>query len=527
MPRPTTPLLLLLVLMLAAEAAAGQEPYTPMVPAGSVRIGAFPSFSTWSSRFGISRTGGTITEQTERLGSDFTGDPLGSSVFPALLGFEDAVRTASAGPFDLNLGSLRSVIEKSQIRVPLELDVGVTDWLNVGIAVPVVQNEAAVAFDFQADSLLVNAGLSPGVIDSFETDSFLGDFQTAIDAFQVTQMATCQSDPSSAACLDATALLGDATQVQSAMATMYQAFSLAPFAGSAASAAIEARLSTIDLGFSAAGVSGTPVVLPVATAPLGLLDFQALITDPRFGTDGSYPLQRWLSRWIIGDVELRMNLRLLHLSGGEDSRTELTIGGGVTYRLGTGMRDDPANFLDQGTGDGQDDIELRGWINTQWGGRLGVWGDLRYGTQQGDDALRRVFDPDFLLAPAATQAAVEWTPGDYQRFEVAPWFRIADQLTFLPTYRYFHKGEDTFALLGGGTGSLDPTVLTLESGVTLQEIGLGMVYSSVPQRASDPAGPRFEIRSMYRSAFSGEGGQVPKTGTFEAGFRLFVSLWGS
>ena len=449
MRRPTILPLLFLALCAPFGGAEAQEPYTPLVPGGSVRLRASPIFSAFSSRFGADRRSGTLVEGEETLGSDFTTDAVGVTVLPALAGFQQALADAAQTPLLLNLGSLASVIEKTQVRVPFSLDLGITDWLNVGATVPVVRNDAAIALDFTADSTLVNAGLSPGINDPSATDGFLGNFQTAIDGFQVTQMAECQVDPGSAACLDATSLLNDAQALHGALATMYQAFSLAPFTGSQATAAIEARLGAIAAGFSAAGVVGTPVAIPVASVPLNGEEFQALLTDPRFGTAASFPLRRWLTPWALGDIDFRVMIRLLDV-GDEDSSARFTVGAGATYRLGTGTERDPGNVLDLGTGDGQDDIEVRGWINTRWSRRFGVWGDLRYGIQQSGSTERHVFDPDFPLAPASTEATLEWSPGDYQRLEISPWFRIADALTFAPAYRYFRKGDDTFTPGSGG-----------------------------------------------------------------------------
>lgn len=513
MHRTTTFVLSLLALALPLRGASAQEPYTPMVPGGSVRLQVSPIFSTWSSRFDAD--GDEVP-----LGADFTADGVGSTVLPALAGFEQAVADASQLPFDLNLGNLASVVEKTQIRIPYGVDVGVTDWLNVGATIPVVQNDVAVAVDFMADPDMINAGLSPGVFDPGVTDGFLGDFQTAIDAFEVNQMAECQADPGSAACLDATALLGDAMGLQGALVTMYDGFSLAPFMGTAAATAVDARLAAIASGFAAAGVAGTPTAAPVATEALTGEEFQAVLTDARFGTAATHPLQRWLTPWALGDIEIRAMLRLLDV-GDPGSSFRLTVGGGATYRLGTGSPAQVGNPFDVGTGDGQDDIEVRGWLNTQWTRRLGVWADLRYGIQQSATTVRRVFDPGVPLPPADTEATLEWTPGDYQRIELSPWLRIADALTLAPTYRYYRKGEDTFTLTGGATGP-DPAVLTLNSEAELQELAVALVYNTT---VAD-SGPRFEFRGRYRMALSGSGGQVPDARSFDATLRLFVGLWG-
>lgn len=520
MPRPTT-LLFLTGLLATPELAIGQEPYTPLVPGGTLRFEMSALFTSYSSRFGISRLSGAEVEADEDLGVDFTADVVGVGLFPALVGYEAAVAQASGQAFVLDLGAVAADMQRTRTRMPLSLDFGLTDWLNLGATVPLDQHDASIAVDWRADSLRVNTGLSPGIFDPSVTDGFLGDFQGAITGFTGYQMSECQVDPGSVACADATALLSEAQTLHTALMTMYSGFYLAPMLGSAATVAIEGRLAQVAAGFSAAGVTGTPSAIPVATLPLSAEEFQALITDPRFGTGASFPLQRWLSPWALGDIEVRVGLRVLNI-GEPGSGSALAVGGEVTYRLGTGRQPDPANPLDQGTGDGQDDIELRGWLNGQIGRRLGVWTDLRYGMQQDGTTTRRVFDPDFAFRPASTEIALTWSPGDYQRVEVSPWFRVAGALTFIPSYQFFRKGEDTFALLPDDTSGLDPTVLTLESERTVQRLGLGFVYNTVV--SGD--GPGFEFRALYRRAIGGSGGQTPDDRSFEATLRWLIGAWG-
>ncbi|NNM34607.1 MAG: hypothetical protein HKO53_16120 [Gemmatimonadetes bacterium] len=519
--RRLTTLFFIVGLLAAPAPAVAQEPYTPLVPGGTLRFEMSALFTSYTSRFGVSRRSGGEVEADEPLGIDFTADPVGVDLFPALTGYEAAVSQASGQTFALDLGAVAADVQRARMRLPLTLDFGLTDWLNLGVTVPLDQHDVSMAVDWSADSLRVNTGLSPGVFDPSVTDGFLGDLQGAISGFTGYQMAECQADPGSAACTDATALLMEAQTLHSALATMYTGFFLAPMLGSAATVAIEGRLTQVATGFSAAGVTGTPSVIPVATFPLSVDEFQALITDPRFGTGATYPLQRWLSPWAIGDIEVRAGLRLLNV-GELGSGSALAVGGQVTYRLGTGRQPDPANPLDLGTGDGQDDIELRGWLNGQIGSRLGVWTDLRYGLQQEATTTRRVFDPDFAYRPASTEIALTWAPGDYQLVELSPWFRVAESLTFIPSYQFFRKGEDTFTLLPGDASGLDPTVLRLESEMQVQRLALGFVYNTVV--SGD--GPGFEFRALYRRAIAGSGGQTPDDQSFEATLRLLVGAWG-
>ena len=520
--------LALFTLLLAPAGTSAQEPYSPLVPRGHVRLGVLGQYSSFSDLYQI----GGMTGGPHRLGDLFSGR-AGSRIFPFLAEPESAVRAAIDDDYELSLGTMSSVLEKSAARVPLSLDVGVFDWLTVGAVVPFVQNETEFTTTFAADSAGANAGFSPGMEDPGAVSGFMAGLQESIGAYDMFRSQTCGVDPMSDACRNATALAAEARSFHSLLSLMYGSM-FAPLSWSPAGMALDARLAAFSEAFAAAGVPGVPGALPLANTLLTAEDIERLVAEPAFGIGATNPLDKWRSLWRIGDIEVRADARVLEL-GDPDGPSELTVGAGAMVRLPTGTQDDPGHFLDSGTGDAQMDIEVRGWMNGRWGGRFGLWTDFRYGLQMQGSTVRRVFDPGHAFAPGSSEATLNWNPGDYQFAELSPWYRITDPMTVMAGYRYFRKGEDAFSVpavvVDDGAAARrdsmgDPAILVPGSGGSVGQALLGMVYNRGAYLGEDGvAGEPLEIRVIYRRAVGGSG-SMPVAQSLEVGFRFFVGVWG-
>ena len=539
----------LLCVLFAPALASAQEPFSPLVPRGKIRLGLRGDYSSFSSRYGMWTEGASSTGGLEQLNDAFSG-PAGAGIFPMMRGLQDAVRSASGEAFTMSLGSMASVMEKSSVRVPLSLDAGVFDWLTVGAVVPFVQRETEFSFTFAADSAGANTGFSPGLADAGMVSGFLSGLQGSVSAYDAFRARTCLTDPSSSECQDAMALLADARTFQSALSAMYGSM-FAPIGWSSAGQALQARLVMLAEAFRAAGVTGMPAAVPLADVPLTTEEFHSLITDPVFGIAATHPLDNWKPLWALGDIEVRIDGQVLE-SGTPDGAHHVVVGAGAVVRLPTGAQDDPANFLDMGTGDAQPDVEVRGWMNGRWGGRLGLWADIRYGVQMKGTTERRVFDPALTFTPLHSQLRLDWDPGDYQFLELSPWFQVAETIRLLAGYRYVRKGQDAFAMAvpevtetvaegadaggGGASGGRtglpgsrvmpDPEILVPESGASSSRVMLGLFYNRAASVRDGIRGRPLEIRVVFREVVGGSGGNVPNARSLEAGFRFFVEVWG-
>lgn len=510
--------------------AHAQEAYRPLVPKGSLRIGIVTSYSSFSARYRPGPGGQPGDGRPVALGAEFSG-PAGTSLFPSLAGYEAAVARAASGNHRLRLGTVAAVAEKNAVRLAMSASVGVLDWLSVGVTVPLVRNETEFSMHFAADSGLANAGLATG--NASAVSGFLSSFGGAIGAYRTFRASTCAADPGGLACREATTQLSGAEELHDALSAMYES-PVAPLERSPAGLAMQARLATLAEAFQAAGVQGVPSAVPLARSPMDVEDLQRLVTDPRFGIAGTHPLAQWTSLWALGDIEVRADAKLWETGGAgsaADGRAE--VGAGVIARLPTGVRDDPANFLDAGSGDGQTDIEARAWANGRWRARLGAWAEVAYGLQLAGVAERRVFDPYYPIAPAAVQRQLSWNPGNYQIATVSPWFRLADDLTVLAGYRYFRKARDSFSLADareldegeppGDGAAMDLSVLASGSEAMSSRIHLGGVFRRSPTPSGSPLWPA-EVRVVYRRVVGGSG-IMPKTSVFEVRLRFLARLW--
>ena len=527
MHRTSTQIATLLCVVLAPGFAAAQEPYSPLVPRGKIRLEIRGEYSSFLSRYRTWTEGSSTKGGLEVLSDPFSGQ-AGARVFPLLSPVQAAVRKALDGDYSISLGTMTSFMEKNTARVPVAFDVGIFDWLTAGVVVPAVQHETEFAFHFEADSSGANAGFGPG---DAVVSGFLSGLGTSIGSYGNFRDAACAADPSSSACLDATAVLDDALSFQNGLSAMYGTM-FAPLGWSPTGMALQARLASLAMAFQDAGVTGLPAAMPLADALLTTEELLSLVTDPAFGIGAAHTLGQWRGLWGLGDIEVRTDARLLE-SGEPDGPHHIIAGAGARVRLPTGTQDDPANFLDAATGDGQIDVEFRGWMNGRWGGRFGLWADFRYGIQLSGTTERRVFDPNFTFAPMSSQVALDWNPGNYQFVELSPWFRVARSMTLVTGYRYRRKGHDTFAIAtGDGNGSTlagdapDPEILVPHSSASSSRVTFGMVYNRAVPTGDETTGGPLEIRLLYRGVVGGSGGNVPKTGSIEAGFRFFRGLWG-
>ncbi len=505
----------------------------PLSPEGRLRIEVTPTIWSQDSRFGRHAEDGGLVDEVEPLGFDLTRDRFGTGVAPAFAEVEAALAGALDDPtFDLSLGTTDTRIEESRIRIPLHLDLGVTEWLSVGVTVPFVKRRTEVGLFLRADTLTANVGLSPSVASPAETDAFLQGFADALDAMEARREELCASGTASE-CQAAQAALDDGRAYHDGVRGAYASASLFPYQTSGAGRGLQDRLQALDAAFASLGVTGLPPSVPLAPGPLDEGSLQTLITDPAYGI-GAEPLQTWESRFGLGDVELRASARLLQgappARERPSSRPAYLLGAGALLRLGTGTPDTPDNLVDLGTGDGQTDVELRLFGDVTLGRRFGIWTDARYGLQMEGERTRRIAAPEAVLAPASSRVPVTWTPGDYLHLEAAPRVHLTPELAVAGRYRYYHEGEDGYAFANPTvpelTALLDPGLLERETEVTLHQVGVSLVYSTLLTSARGRTGIPFEVHVQYRAALSGSGGQAPKAGILRVGTRLFWRIWG-
>lgn len=530
---PVRPAVAAVLAAALAVPLGAQETEGPLTPAGRLRLEVQSTFLSWDARFG-DRPGG------EPLGTHLT-DATGSVLFPGVANLEAHLRELLADPgYEARVGSARTEVSASRIRLPIRLDLGITDWLTLGVTVPLVQNRTEVAFAFRADTATATLGVNPAVTRTDDVLAFTQELQGRVQAASARADELCAVEPGSPECAAARQVAESGDRLFSGFVTGYGASPFFPLEASPAAGELRHRVEAFNEGL------GSLDLAPLGRQPLfpsertTREDLDALLADPVVGILMAPPGDR-VGLWEMGDVELHVALRLLERAArpSPEGSPPLTyqLGGGLLVRLPTGGRDDPDVLLDLPAGDGQTDLEGRVFGNVR-SGRFGLWSDLRYGVQRPRTLLRRVGPRELVLIPRPNLATVEWTPGDYVQLELVPRYHFTDELALTAGYRLFDKGQDAFARLSpppGGEGLApipapplftDAALLAAGTEETLHELGAGLVFSTLEAWRAGRTSLPFEVRFAMRWGLAGSG-QAPKGFRAAVGLRFFRRIWGS
>ncbi|MGY8777483.1 MAG: hypothetical protein ACKVIN_05100 [Longimicrobiales bacterium] len=551
----------LFAMLLSAPPLTAQVMDQTMVPRGRIRLQAHPTFESWDTRFGRLADG---SKTKERLGDDLT-DPTSLTLFPGMPSLQNIIRDVTGdGAYLPVLGTTDGRITQDITKVDWGLEIGVFDWLTVGAVLPWVRPRTALDVHFVPDTENGNLGLNPTITAPASVTTFLGSTMSA-DASSAMNAATICSGGLTPACATAQALAQRAREFNTSMTGAYGATPFFPFASSPSGLALQQAATILSADLIAAGMLGLqPMAL--GTDLLSTEGFPLLPAVAGSGIDAA-ALETRPGIYAMGDVELSARVRLLDnltprwtgpIESGEsragsgsdrgpESEASTTTNefiepregavrpseGGIGYRvvgsfiarLPTGSPDHVDILQDHGTGQGQLDLEGGLFATLLFSPRIGLSIGGRYAVQRSTSLTKRVAPPELAMPPASTRTEVMWTPGTYVTIEAAPTLHLSDALTISGEYRFFHKGRDQFDLISPDP-DLDATVLEVESGVTMHQVGGGLRYDTVTPWMLGEAPRPMEIHLRLLTTIEGSGGHVPESTRIEAGIRLFKRFWG-
>lgn len=524
--RPSPVTALLLALLAAPRAAtAAQVVDEALVPSGRVRLELSPLFATWDSRFGRTAEG---QARREALGQDLTVSSA-ELLFPGAAALRSAVEAlGGASPYVPVLGETTGRVSKDVTRVELGLHVGLFERLTLGLVLPWTRTRTNVDIGFRPDTARGDLGLNPGP-GSAAAAAFLHALARAEADALAHAAQTCGREPGSPSCAAATALASRTVSFRASALAAYDASAFFPLAGSGTAARLQQAASALSDALAAAGLPEIGVPMAFATQRVDETLLATLSQTAASGVAGA-PLGDVRSAWRLGDVELSPTGRILGGAwrpAGADPRLSYRVLATVLARLPTGSVDDPDVFLDEGSGDGQLDLEARLGGALTLGGRVAVLAGARYGVQMPRTLARRVAPPEVVLPERSTRQLLEWDPGSYWSLEVAPAIRLSEELSVGGEYRVHWKQRDRYELTGISAGApVDPAVLEVESGMTLHEAGLTLRYDTTTRWRTDGRTRPLELRGRFLGAAAGGGGQTPVTTRVEFGVRVFQRAWG-
>ncbi len=518
-----------------AAQSAGQAWEWPLLRGGRLEFRAATEFTAWARVYGKRMVGSTLVEEVDPLGYDLTDASEVSRLFPGERELREAL---GEDGFRLNLGVGQTSADAGVIRLPLRAALGVTNWLTVGVNVAFERRLLSLTQGASADS--AGAGVSPTISDPVAVETFLLQFESAVQSGQSAADALCasvgESDPG---CIAARQSVSDAGVLFHALAVSYTGSPVFALDGSAAGTTLTTRLEELRAALAGLGVSDFTAPLPLSDSELADLYRERMIQEPASGI-ATINGEGWYNVYELGDVEVTADLRLLDYQAVSretgDPRWHFRLAVGGVYRLGVGVSGGPVSTVDFGSFSGQADMEGRAFADVGIGDWLGVSSDFRYGVRGPADGTLG-WDPTLLLVntPLAS-APVRWEPGNYTSFRIVPRLRLTQGLNLIAEYwsmtadpGSYTLVEETAPIRAGSSARFalpDLSFLESKSGGEMTRAGVGATYSTLYRVAERGSGLPLMVRGRVDLALDGSGGVIPKSYRFTADLRFFVRIWG-
>jgi hypothetical protein len=509
----------------------------PLVPAGRARLGIEAWFDTAEETFGGS--GGDEGSSGGR--TPFALDLRRTSaalLFPGTADLRERLAEALGGDadaFPLRLGASTASARTHRVAVPLSLDVGVFEWLTLGVTVPFERTRIESGLEILPDAG-ADLGVNPALSNRPLVQTFVESLASGAQQAEALATERCDLDEGSQGCMDALALAEEMGGAAGAFEHLFGASFLFPAAGTATGEALTTRVSDLEARLVAEGL-GELADLPLAAQPLEREGMEDLLTDAAGPYGYILPPGTVGGVWGVGDAEARIAVRLLEGvqrdSAGEPTGTAWRLAALGAVRLPTAAGREPDVVLLPRVGDGQLDL-VAGAYGALAVSRFAVRSRVLYTRQQPGEVIDRVTPRGVAIATRENLTRLDWDPGDELDVEVQPAFRLAPALSFGLVWRYHRHGQDRYTRLDplpappelpyvpAGTVYDDASVLAAATETSAHEVGGSLTYRTTGLPGSEHSG--LEVFAEVRRAVSGSAAPVSTRAAF--GGRLLVGLWG-
>jgi hypothetical protein len=528
----------------------GDDAYT--LPRGTVR-------TTLSGDHGIHRdrwNDGVL----ESLGAGFGTLQFGSAQSAAVFALNAELAILGVNGLNASLGATRLDLRQRVFTTRFGVEVGVLDWLTVGVDAPFVRTRAEAALRLRGDSGLATAGLNPIHYGTGVAGTNTATIQAYVQA--ATSLGSRRDDcvANAAAHPECPEILAEAAEVDAliALSTGFAAgltrtygtggaslgLPFVPMAGSPGETALLGRVDSLRTAFTRYGVTEiTPTTgLPLgAQTPLTAAQLAAMVGTGFAGAGGygARPMTR-TARQQIGDVDLTLRARLfdsfarIPAEGPVPSRFGVRQTVGVTFRLGTGFPDVPDNLIDLGTGSGVNAVALRSFTDIAFNDRL--WATVTVGVARAGPHSRRLRVP--------SQPGIEWleewrtrnvniTPASVLEVGVAPRWHLSDYLTVGGEWRWRAKGEDAHEVVGVVAPLaftypflLNAAALDADSDWDEQRLAWTVSYSTLAAFSRGRIGLPFEVGFTHEQSVASGAGIIPRRWTDRLQVRYYARFRG-
>jgi hypothetical protein len=536
-----------------AQGAPGAGEDALLLPSGTVRVRVGADWVRFYERYGRG-TPGRNGAALEPLGADFSMDTIGVGTLENLAPVQAGIRNLAGMPdFTASLGQSIVRLRDHVLTTPVSLEFGLSRHIMIGVSVPFVTATAEADMRMNPTGREPTLGLNPTFAAPAAISAnaaLLTQFDSA--AAQLNQrLAACAANPAATGCgplnanrTGALALIANANAFAAGVAQVYGGRNGAsgalfvPIAGTPAQAAIDARVAAYKALYTAFGTGAISASGPLAAqAPFTVGDMQHVLTDTIFGVRAR-PIVTAVSRGV-GDIDLSLKLNLFGAPRPGESGRLSTRGlrwrqslGGV-YRLGTGVVRAADDLTGLGTGDHQNDLEMRSFTDLLFGAHLWLSFVARYNMQRADQVVVRIPDaPHSLLTAAYREQTVARDLGDALEVEFNPRWALNDYVGFSGHYLYRRKfsdsytGKFTVADLTGQPVVIDAATLGLETEAREHRFGGGLSYSTVFAHEQGKARVPIEVTFLHFQTTRGFGGFVPKLSEDRVEVRWYGSIFG-
>lgn len=488
---------------------------------GMVRLGIAPTWTRFDERY---RADG----ESEPLATDLATESLDPTRLSILGPVRERLEALGPTPdIAVTLGRLRVDHDASIFSVPMSAEIGIGARLSLGIMVPIVRTRWGILFSPNPSVNEGNIGINPA-LDSddarSQNEALLAQFASAVDALEAL-IAAC-SDPGNPdpRCPDARApeaqeLAENASAFAGGLGDLYSETGspFVPVSNSPFDLVIRDRIGSFAQSFAGFDINDITSTGPASATVAGYADMQRILSDPAFGLRAQPIGPR--TRTGIGDIEVGAMLQLFNTVRRDSLQrygSGVRAAVGATFRLGTGRADDPDDFVDVPSGDGQNDVELR----TQWdvllGSRFALGFGGRYVLQLPDRETVRISEPHQPFAAYWRRQDVDRDLGDVVDVQVTPRIALGSFFSLMGQYRTRRKAEDQHTGLFDATDdlgepvTLDASILNAETEQREDRVSIGLGYSTLTSVARKRARIPIEIFLQYGESIRGSGGKTPK-----------------
>ena len=239
---------------------------------------------------------------------------------------------------------------------------------------------------------------------------------------------------------------------------------------------------------------------------------------------GFAPLASRLEQWRLGDLHLEARGLVLSSFGNAPVPVEavgvhgrLSVNGGL--RLPTGRESDTVDLFLTLPAERISEFDAGAAADLFLGERLWVTGSLSRSWPRDTEITRRIVAPGAPFAEAPEPEPVTYSPASRTAFTVTPRVRLNESISFDLSYGAQLFGDTHFR----SAAERDASVLDLEGG-TLQQLGIGLRYSSLPAYWVRQARLPADVSIHYSRVLAGPDG-APAGGRVTVRASILPRLW--